>query len=303
MPNLLTWWEGDRDPSILETVTIDGDPVDLTGASCRFRMRAIGDADLKVDAPVANTPGPTGELRYDWQAGDLSPAGAYLVWWEVTRSGKRQSVGEAVIQVLAHAPLEPAYVELEELKRTLSLDGLTFADRDVRAAILAASRQVEERTGRRFWRDAADRTRTYTPMRSDRVWIDDLDALTELRTDADGDGVYETVWATTDYVLGPPNAPELGMPWTRIEARPGGRYLFPTRPHSVQVTGRFGWASAPAAVRSATQLLAHRLLRRARESPHGVLGFGVDGAAVRVLPTDPDVETLLAPYQRGALVG
>lgn len=303
MPNLLTWWEGDRDPSIQETVTIDGAPVDLTGASCRFKMRAVGSATLKVDAPVSNTPGPTGELRYDWAAGDLTPAGAYLVWWEVERSGKRQSVGEAVIQVLAHAPLDPAYIELEELKRTLSLDGLTFADRDLRAAILTASRQVEERTGRRFWRDATDRTRAYTPLRSDRVWIDDLDTLTELRTDADGDGVYETVWAASDYALGPANAPELGMPWTRIEVRPGGRYLFPLRRDSVQVTGRFGWGTTPTAIRSATQLLAHRLLRRVRESPHGVLGFGADGAAVRVLASDPDVEALLAPYLRGALVG
>lgn len=50
-------------------------------------------------------------------------------------------------------------------------------------------------------------------------------------------------------------------------------------------------------VAEATLLLATRLQRR-KDSPEGVAGVGVDGAALHIARTDPDVVMLLKPYIR-----
>jgi hypothetical protein len=71
-------------------------------------------------------------------------------------------------------------------------------------------------------------------------------------------------------------------------------------PSSVAVTGQFGWPAVPAQVIEATTILATRLLRRAREAPFGVVGLGIDGAAVRISRFDPDVGFLLDPLVKGS---
>jgi hypothetical protein len=72
---------------------------------------------------------------------------------------------------------------------------------------------------------------------------------------------------------------------------------FPTCfPRSVRVTGQFGWSEVPEAVKSATVILATKLVRRAREAPFGVVSIGLDGGAMRIARTDPDVMFLLGEY-------
>ena len=50
----------------------------------------------------------------------------------------------------------------------------------------------------------------------------------------------------------------------------------------------------------ATKMLAARLLKRVWEAPLGIAGMGVDGIAVRVSRTDPDVMMLLAPFSKAS---
>jgi len=95
----------------------------------------------------------------------------------------------------------------------------------------------------------------------------------------------------------------IATPATRIRAI--GDYLWPvyeprnvnSNQASVQVTGVFGFATVPTAVRQACILSALRQYKR-YESPTGVLGFS-DLGAVRVgTKLDPDVERMIQPYRK-----
>jgi hypothetical protein len=83
-----------------------------------------------------------------------------------------------------------------------------------------------------------------------------------------------------------------------------GDYLFPVwdprnvnaHEATVQVTGVYGWASIPKAIKQATLLLSLRQFKR-YDSPLGVAGFG-DIGVVRVGRFDPDVESLVSPFRK-----
>jgi hypothetical protein len=190
------------------------------------------------------------------------------------------------------------YVSSTILKATLSLTGETFADADITAALLAASHGIDEACGRRFWLDAdAQQVRYYTPTSRDLVLTDDITVLTSLATDTAGGTSFPQSWTVNrDFVLKPLNANADGKPYTRIKATGVGGVFDPCAPRSVKVTAQFGWATVPDGIVEATTILATRLLRRAREAPFGVVSVGLDGTAVRIARTDPDVCFLLEPF-------
>lgn len=78
--------QNDTSPS-LQAILKDGglNPVDLTGASVRFHMKAIG-GDIKVDAPMTVVDQDNGVVQYDWGSGDTNTVGTYAVEFEVTYS-------------------------------------------------------------------------------------------------------------------------------------------------------------------------------------------------------------------------
>lgn len=193
------------------------------------------------------------------------------------------------------------YTTLQEVKSILRITD-ALEDTLLERCIESASRHIDRYCERSF--TAGSATRVFAPNDSYLCEIDDLISVTTIKTSTDADGVYDTTWASDDYQLEPLNAISGGVysPYTRIRAV--GDYLFPTInwPESqgeatVEVSGTFGYGTAiPTDVIQACNLLAIREFKR-YDSPLGVAGFGEIGV-VRVSRTDPDIESLLAPFRK-----
>lgn len=230
-------------------------------------------------------------------------------WHEVNWSGTGAvvSTDQEGFFVKVGISLGARYIELDQVKATLSLSGSSFADADLSLAIGAASRAVDSMTDRRFWLDAdANQVRYYTPRSSQTLQIDDLVTLTGIVVDRVGDGSFSETWTlNTEYVLEPFNAPSAmpARPYEMIRVRQKSTRCLPCSEQSVKVTGKFGWATVPDDVMAATGIIAAKLLRRSREAPFGIVTAGIDqGVAMRIGSTDPDVKMLLRDYDRHELV-
>ena len=191
-----------------------------------------------------------------------------------------------------------AYCTLSDLKTSLGIDDIQD-DTSLEAAIMAASRMVDDYTGRFFYKDGttgAPVTRYYTAQDYWTTNVDDIIHISEIATDDNFDQLYTTVWASDDYMVEPVNNPRRGWPWTRLLAI--GSYIFPYNlPQSVRVKGVWGWSAVPHEVAMATKLQAARLFIR-RQSPFGIAGSPDIGTVRLGSRLDPDVEVLLRPFRK-----
>ena len=197
--------------------------------------------------------------------------------------------------------ISDGYATLADVKAALRITD-TVDDSLLEISIEAASREIDGWCERVFTQSTA--TRIYRPTDAFTVDVDDLQTVTTLKTDADGDGVFDTTWSTADYQLNPLNGIAGGIttPYTTLKAV--GSYLFPiyeprnvnSQEASIQIAGVWGWPSIPTAVKQACIILSMRQFKR-YDSPTGVMGFG-DLGVMRVGRVDPDVEKLLMPFRR-----
>lgn len=194
--------------------------------------------------------------------------------------------------------LTNAYCTLSDLKTSLGIDDIQD-DVSLEAAIMAASRMVDDYTGRFFYKDGTSGspvTRYYTAQDWWTTNVDDIITISEIATDDNFDQQYTTVWATSDYMVEPINNPRRGWPYTRLLAI--GAYIFPFNlPQSVRVRGVWGWSSVPYEVQMATKIQASRLFVR-RQSPFGIAGSPELGTVRLGSRLDPDVEVLLRPFRK-----
>ncbi len=190
---------------------------------------------------------------------------------------------------------ETRYATTAELRTWLGIgDGVDDA---VLGQVLdEASRDIDGDTHRVFYQSAAGTVRYYTAVRADRLLIDDVVTVTAVTTDEDGDRVYESVWAATDYDLLPENAAADGEPYDVLETAPLGAYRLPTIRKGVRITGTWGWPAVPAEVHRACILRAAWLFKRAG-SPLGQSGTPELGMQ-RVGRFDPDYDRLIRKFVR-----
>lgn len=171
-------------------------------------------------------------------------------------------------------------------------------------AIESASREIDSYTERVFFSFGTD-TRIYAPRNSNLVETDDIISVTTLKTSTDADGVFDLTFTASDFQLEPLNGLAGGIETPFTHVRAVGDFFFPVfQPRNipsgratVQITGVFGFASIPIAIKQATVLASLRAYKR-YESPTGVLGFS-DMGVVRIgARLDPDVQRLVDPYRK-----
>lgn len=272
---------GRRQPPLEATIFTDGstDPLPA-GATVSFSMRAVGSSTLKVNAAAATVVSePLNQVRYDWAAADVNTADYYLGWWRVTAGGQDTDTPEFLIWIADHAPTV-GYIELEELKSTLEVT-TTTGDADMRLAIEAASTVVDMLTGRSFATPASS-TKKYTPIAEDFLAIDRVASLTSVV-------VNGATWVVdTDFYVNPAG--------DMLHVLNGRKFF--RGPQSVSVTASYGFTDVPSEIRAATTIIASQIMKRAREATFGVLSLTLDGSAVRIGRTDPQVDLLLAKWRR-----
>lgn len=194
------------------------------------------------------------------------------------------------------------YASLADVKAALRITD-TVDDTLIEIAIESASREIDGYCERVFY-DFGTSTRLFLPTDNFLVQIDDLQSISALKTDSNGNGTFDVTWASDDYQLEPLNGFVSGLeqPYTRIRAV--GSYLFPVfdvfnsnyYEASIQITGDWGFASVPTAVRQAGILSSMRQFKR-YDAPLGIAGFG-DFGPMRVSRIDPDIEQMLSPWRR-----
>ncbi len=196
------------------------------------------------------------------------------------------------------------YATLSDVKAAARITD-TIDDALLEIAIESSSRDIDAYTERVFYSTGATAVaRVYIPQDIYLVETDDIISVTTLKSDSTGNGTFDVTWAVSDFQLEPLNGRAGGIdtPATRIRAI--GDYLWPvyeprnvnSNQASVQVTGVFGFASIPSAIKQATILASLRAYKR-YESPTGVLGFS-DVGVIRIGRLDPDVERLVQPYRK-----
>lgn len=190
-----------------------------------------------------------------------------------------------------------AYITLSTLKNMLRISD-NVDDAALQINIDAAEATVDAICRRTFTQATSATARVFHPSSFAVVRTDDIWSLSGLivKVDGDDDGVFEET--VTSYSTEPVNALAKSQPINRLIAVdtywPSGK-----RP-SVEVTARWGWPAIPEEVKTATGILAGRLFKRA-DSLLGVAGFG-DLGAITLRAVDPDVQRLLAPYVRPAVL-
>lgn len=171
------------------------------------------------------------------------------------------------------------YLDLAEFKELRRIADTT-SDVVLQKRITRASRAIDDRTGRRFYLDAAATARTFDGLGSGLV-VDDIGSLTDL-------AVTLSSVAVTDYETWPRNALAKGRP---LEWLSHARFVNGV---VATVTARWGWPEVPESIKEATFLLANRRWFR-KDSPEGVAGQGAEGA-IRLSRFDPDVEDLIGTF-------
>lgn len=238
-----------------------------------------------------------GDTGYEY----IDTDGTSATWYKVAYYGA--SPGESTKSDARKGETFAAYGTITEFKRRLDIDETDDVDDHMLGLLLdGISRAIDEEIGTRYYTTTSDETRYYTAEFTDELWTGDILTVTSIKTDEDGDGVYERTWATTDYDLLPFNAALDGKPYTKVATTPNGNYSFPTTQKGVELVGTSGYSTTtPARIREATLLAGQRLFRR-KDAIFGVIGTMPLGElrhiATDAIRSDTEIRMLLHGFDR-----
>lgn len=194
------------------------------------------------------------------------------------------------------------YTDLLVLKATIGATN-DSDDAALQLAIDAASRMIDQYTGRSFTAETAATKYLYPRSYTDLDLVPDIRTVTSVAVDTVGDLSYSTTFASTDYIKLPLMPfPDSGI-YNRLQIAPTSSQLFYPG-LQVKIVGDWGYTIsgyAPAVVEQACLLQASRLFKR-RESPFGILQSTDLGTYTRISKADPDVMALLQVYRHPSRV-
>lgn len=308
--------QGDTASPLIDVLRdADGNPVNIQGANVAAKIVPLRGGAAIVDRAASNeqvgdgSDGSRGKVELEWNAGETDDGGSFLGQWIVTYAGGDvqtfPNTGFLLIEITGDAALAAGrYLTVEELKKTLKLDGRSFADRDIEIAIAAAADALDEHYGGPWTLGPAGVAHYFTPVH-EQTLIElrpPLVTVSTVQLDTAGAGTYSTTLVRgTDFelelngekpALGPWNGLRMlrtGLAWN-WEYQPW-RSPYPWGVDSLKITGSWGWAEVPAGVKIASSIIATRFLRRSREAPFGLVGLGPEGASIRAgaIALDPEV--------------
>lgn len=267
-----------------------------------------GTITLAVTDPLGAT------NTYTFGAAQITRTSAGLYWKEVPVA----TVGEWTYLWTGTSPVSDAnhgsftvletnlghlYATPQMIKSRVGLTATdTSNDYELQGACYAASRWIEVECSRVFWRGTDVRI---FDNEGDLFCVDlgpynDLVSVSSLKIDVDGDGVFETTMASTDYQLWPTNTagPET-RPYTAIHRLAGFWPIvyWPTsRPERIQITGVYGWPVVPWPIIEAAKILAAEYYKM-KDAPLGTAN-AADFGSMRAFPTARIME-LIKPYRHG----
>lgn len=167
------------------------------------------------------------------------------------------------------------YVTLARLKEAVGSKN-ELHDNDFERAIGAASRKIDKWTGRYFYQDAVASPRLFKADDRTYVCVSDFADADDVivKSDDDGDGVFETTWTSNQWQP-EPFVRYNGEPFSIISTTTRTReFPIGTRRPLVQVTAKWGWdpTTLPPQVQQATEYAAI-LFYRAKDQYGASIGL------------------------------
>lgn len=196
------------------------------------------------------------------------------------------------------------YCAASDVKAALAIGTAdTTDDALIEEVIAAASRAIDDYAGQFFYQ-ISDGTAFFTASDYSTVNTHAIPIVSvgSIATDSDGNGSFDTSWTSADYNLLPANNVltngSAAKPYTQIVATPSGSNAFPAGlDRGVRVTGHFGWAAVPTAVKLAT-IAQSAMLFEGRRAPFGVIGSTDQGTVMRMSARmHPEAVMLLEGYR------
>ena len=203
--------------------------------------------------------------------------------------------------------LNDRLVTESDLKEVLGISD-SVDDNRLSLAADAATQIVKAYCDRHFVQQTNPTARVFTALNPWLLEVDDISVTTGLvvKSDEDGDGVFETTWASSDYQLEPLNGQLAGQQWpyTKIRAIDAREWPLEYGQAVVEVTARWGWANPtdettylPQPVLQAAEIQAISIFKSV-DAPLGIAGFGDIGIMRLRQAIHPVAAALLAPYRR-----
>lgn len=168
---------GDTAPALTVALKDGTNPLNLTAATVRFRMRPKTGGALTVDQPAAIVGNPLdGIVKYQWQTGDTAAPGLYEVEWPVTfGNGEKQTfpadgymeveVEAALTAVVEALPAMPSQCWPVDIGCCSDFDNYSTSVQDRAKAL--ATQTLRALTGYRVGGCAV----TVTPLKADTCYV------------------------------------------------------------------------------------------------------------------------------------